>query len=190
VLFLFFLPLLALIPFWLMVEGFIPSLALRTTAGIYAILTGAAFVGLLWPAQVREIKGHWAAARTRQTIQSISLLAFTPLFGTAIGYGFVHGPLSYALHNMSTSKLENVTEHVISADDFGGRRCRNRALLEGNSVLWHRQVCGISDDAVTRLRRGGSVQLVGSLSRYGIHVQRYAVVIANPSFQRSASGAR
>lgn len=178
---LFFLPLLALIPFWLLVDGFIPSIKLRQAAGLFAVFSGAVFLALLWSTQVQETKEHWAASRKRQAIQSLALLAYAPLLGVAIGYSFVHGPLNYVLHNMSISGQKQVTEHVVGADDFGGKKCRNRALLENDRLLWQRQVCGISDDAVAKLRRGGYVQLEGSMSTYGIHVQRYAVVTANTS---------
>ena len=179
--FLFFLPLLALISFDILVDGFIPSIELQQAANLFAAFIGAAFLALLWPIQIKEIKKHWTASRKRQTIQSVALFAFAPLFGAVIGQSFVHGPLNYLLHNLSTQTSGEFAEHVISADDFGGRKCRNRALLENNRMLWHRQVCGISDDAVMRLRRGGHVQLEGTKSRYGIHARRYAVLTANPA---------
>jgi hypothetical protein len=185
---LFFIPALALIPFWLLVDGFIPSVELRHTAGLFAAFTGIAFLALLWRTQIQEVKNHWASSRKRQSLQSVAFFAFVPLFGVAIGYGFVHGPVNYSLHYMSAPTEGNVNARVISADDFGGRRCRNRALLENNRLLWHRQVCGISDDAVERLRRGGYIQLEGTTSQYGMHVQRYAVVTANPSIERTSPG--
>src|SRR5687768_6805837 len=51
---LFFLPVLALIPFWLLVDGFIPSIKLRQAAGLFAVFTGVAFLALLWSTQVQE----------------------------------------------------------------------------------------------------------------------------------------
>lgn len=184
---LFFLPMLALIPFWLFVEGFIPSIELRPAAELSAVFTGATFLALLWRPQIHEIKGNWAASHRRRAIEATALLVFTPFFGAAIGHGFVHGPLSYVLHNINASGLEKVMEHVIRADDFGGRSCRHRALLENDGLLWQRQLCGISAEAVTRLQRGGHVYLEGSVSRYGIHVKRYALVIVNPSIERTTS---
>lgn len=173
---LFFIPVLSLIPFWVFVDGFVPSMNLRPEANIFGIFAGLAFSALLWRTQIQEIKEHWFESRRIKAFKVVALIPFVPLFGAAIGCGFVHGPVNYALHSMSSHTVEQVTVHITSAD-HGGRRCRNKVLLEGDQLLWERKICGLSEDAVNQLHRGGYMQLQGTLSPYGMHVRRYAVVI-------------
>ncbi len=172
----FFLPMLALIPYIFLVDGFIPSVELRLAGAWFAVVSGAAATALIGKSTIDEIEKHWSSSHRGEAIRTAGMLLFSPIFAAAIGYKFIQGPVNYVFHVTSTSGSRIFTERVIGADDFGGRRCRNSARLENHTVLWHRTVCGISDETVTSLRRGGYIQLEGNISLYGIVATRYAVV--------------
>jgi hypothetical protein len=173
---LFFLPLLCIIPYAFMASSFTPTSALKPVADLTSVAAAVGYIALIWPTLVGEIRASWAEGQLKPFLQASALIAFTPVFGWAVLQAFFSGPLSYGLHRLSTSEVSVQEVHVARADDFGGRKCRNRVIIEEGPLFWQRTVCGLSTDAIERLRRGDRLRIEGTYSRYGLQLSRYMVV--------------
>lgn len=89
---------------------------------------------------------------------------------------FFAGSLSYLLHHADAPVYSIKVLVVLRADDFGGRGCRNRAILEGSdSLVWRPTLCKVPSYAVVKLRRGGLVKVQGVFSSYGTQARYYAL---------------
>lgn len=77
------------------------------------------------------------------------------------------------LHRLAGPRPTTVVETVYT-DDAGGRRCRYAAHLEGDRYLLRRRLCGLDEGEVQALRQDPRLQLVGTRSYFGIHVQRHS----------------
>ena len=174
--FFFFVPSLCIIPYIHLEAGFTPTDALKSTADVVSYIAALGYIAIMWPSIISDVRSNWKDRKLKQSLQGFGLLVFAPLFGWVILQGFFSGPLSYYLHKQSTSDLSTRQVAVIRADDLGGNHCRNRAIIEEKAIFWDIVVCGISSEAVERLRRGGQLSIEGTFSVYGMQVQRYIIV--------------
>jgi hypothetical protein len=173
---LFFLPLLCVIPFIFMASDFTPTSNLKPMADSVSVAGAVGFIVLIWPNLIGEIRASWVEGKLKPLLQGGVLFAFTPLFGWAVLQAFFSGPLSYGLHRLSTSEVSVRELPVARADDFGGRKCRNRVILEDGPLFWKQVVCGLPTDAIDKLRRGGRLRVEGTFSNYGLQLSRYQIV--------------
>jgi hypothetical protein len=171
-----FVPMLCVIPYIFMAEDFTPTSNLKPMADFVSIAGAVGFIALIWPSQVDEIRASWTDGKVKALLYGIALFAFTPLFGWALLQAFFAGPLSYGLHRLSGPGVSIQEFPVARADDFGGRKCRNRVILEDGPLFWQRVVCGLPSDAVDKLRGGGRLRIEGTFSQYGLQRSRYQIV--------------
>jgi hypothetical protein len=174
--FFFFVPSLCIIPYIHLEAGFTPTDALKSTADLVSYIAALGYIAIMWPSIISDVRSNWKNRKLKQSLQGFGLLVFAPIFGWGILQGFFSGPLSYYLHKQNTSDLSTRQVAVIRADDLGGKHCRNRAIIQEKAIFWDIVVCGISSEAVERLRRGGQLSIEGTFSVYGMQVQRYIIV--------------
>jgi hypothetical protein len=173
---LFFLPLLCFVPFIFMASDFTPTSTLKPIADLVSLAGALGFIVLIWPSLMGEIRASWTEGKLKPLLQSSALFALTPLFGWAVLQAFFSGPVSYGLHRLNSSEVSVREFPAARADDFGGRKCRNRVILEDGPLFWQQVVCGLSSDAIDKLRRGGRLRIEGTFSQYGLQLSRYQIV--------------
>jgi hypothetical protein len=172
---LFFLPLLCVIPYIFLATDFTPTKDLKPLADLISGAGAIGFIVLIWPSLVGEIRASWIEGKLKPFLQASALFAFTPVFGWAVLQIFFSGPVSYGLHRLSASEVSVREFPVARADDFGGRRCRNRVILEEGPMFWQQVVCGLPAEAIDKLRRGGRLHIEGTFSKYGLQLSRYKI---------------
>lgn len=101
------------------------------------------------------------------------LLVLGSMTVALIGYLFVHRTLGFALHSY-VAKPGNVVEEVLLTER-GRTPCKNVALLENSTWVLKRRVCNVFNEGLLSLRGGGQIRLSGTISRYGVHLERYAI---------------
>jgi hypothetical protein len=171
-----FLAILCNVIFIFSAPAFIPSARLKPLADVSAVAVALLFAVFFSRDVVARVQGDRSF---KGKLRGAFLALFTPFFIWAMLQEFFAGPLSYLLHRFEASPSEYSTRElvVVRADDFGGRRCRNRALLEGSeNLIWKPTLCGIPRDAVVKLRHGGVVKVQGTFTSYGIEGHYYALV--------------
>lgn len=171
----FFIPCFSYIAYSIGVTGFVPTLQLKPVANVVAVISAFIYAFMLWPSTYRELSSSWTKKDIKAIIKNGAFLIFGPFMGWAMAHVFFVAPVSYSMHQMQSKPVTSNELKVVYADDFGGRGCRNRAVLNNETFFWRREVCGISDAAVVKLRRGGWLNVEGTVSEYGMQVQRYIV---------------
>jgi hypothetical protein len=147
---------------------------LKPVADIVAIVVAFIYVMKLGPSRLRELLLYWEVKNWKKAIHSAFSLAFAPLMGWCLMQVFFAAPASYILHRSQTTTAANAELAVVYADNLGNRQCRNRAVLNHEPFFWRREVCGISEEAVAKLRRGGRISVQGTITNYGMQIRRYA----------------
>ncbi|MBL0917971.1 MAG: hypothetical protein IBJ14_04655 [Hydrogenophaga sp.] len=173
---LFFIPLLSVVLYVLLVSSFTQTAVLKPAADMASIAGALFWLALAWNSLVGDVRTGWIEGKWKLLLQSIGLFLFTPIFGWAVLQAFFAGPVSYVLHSVAGSESSTREVVVLRADDFGGRGCRNRIVLQNGALFWREELCGVSSDAVNQLRRGGRLRIQGTFSQYGIQLERYQVI--------------
>jgi hypothetical protein len=173
-LFFFLVPAVSYIAFVLGVTGFVPTLRLKPLADAAAVAVALMYAAMLGPLFLRQLRSGWQRKNYKSVTQSAALAGFAPFAGWCLTQVFFAAPASYALHRMQNVAVTTTEVVALRADDLGGRRCRNRAVLNQERFFWRRELCGISEEAVVKLRRGGRLGVQGTVTSYGMQVQRYA----------------
>lgn len=168
-------PVLANIIFWLSVDRFVPSLFLESTGYVISVISALVWLLVILRGSLEELREHVAKRAVKKAAATAALWCFAPLGGFVMSYAFFSGPVSYALHHANVRPVQTLRHEVVRADTLGSKACRKRAVLEGDRLLWKRQVCGVSDRAIQALASGGSIFLEAGVSPYGLTVYGYAL---------------
>ena len=90
-------------------------------------------------------------------------------------YTFMFGPVSLLMHRLTSKTSETMSQEISGVSTNGKRFCRNSVELTGNSILWQRHVCGMSRTSVESLKPGEQIEISGTVSDFGIEVERFDV---------------
>lgn len=150
---------------------FLPSpeivwLKLLLNAGAAAVALGA-FVFLQRRQRARPVDPLAPADRFSPTGVSaiVSLIVFVIVNACLLS-------LLPLLHRFAAPEPATLTERAW-LDESSGRGCRRMVLLSGDSALMRRRLCGISESMYRELAKSGRIEITGSVSYFGIAVQRY-----------------
>ena len=164
---------LVFIPHMIWPENFVPTDALQPFALAWTLVSFCAVLVVILPAGLTEFRSALNEKRYKTVCKAGSFLLLGPvLFGLLMGPLFIAGPINYYLHRLSSSALLKFSTYKVQyADDFGPRSCGNRAVLVGDRFLWPRRIFHLSHSHMEVLRKGGSLKVVGTESRYGMLVR-------------------
>ena len=177
--FFFLLPALGLIGYTLLVPAFVPSNRLVTMSWYAAGVGALAYLALFSSFLVPRVTARFADVRWRDGAAAWGLVVAAPVFGALLWLLSVFGPLSYGLHRLEGPVQAKAVERVVSADS-GRRYCSNRIRFRSSSAILAREFCGLPSDAIEALSDGGTIELLGPKSSYGIQVQQYRYRPARP----------
>jgi heme/copper-type cytochrome/quinol oxidase subunit 4 len=176
------IPMLTVFPFMIMLDDFIPSAALQTAAVVFAIFSVTVYMAVILFSPVEGSRRNWFTVKNPFNPKSVCLLISAMLMGGVMGYEFVHGPISFALHHATKTQHGYVVENVVGVHRASRvlASCKVSALLEHHySIFVKRHVCNITENEALGLKGGGKVKLIGSVSRYGVQMKQYKIVHFN-----------
>jgi hypothetical protein len=166
-------PLVFLMGHLLFNRWFLPSDHFRDWVVPVIVLFAAGWFALLLPLLV-------ALARDMHWIGWLSLPLGT-LAGAAVGLMFLSGPVSHALHVLSSPAETRRLETVVGKDSsvsLWRNTCRQHFSLRPTVPHLERKLCGISDALFVAVEVGDEVELEGTASRFGFEVTRIRPVEA------------
>jgi hypothetical protein len=144
------------------------SVALVVIAGIF-------FGSLILRAQ------NDSTVRRESKVFDQIVIVFSPvLFPLLMAFSwllFVSGPVSYTLHLLAAKETKTVNERVARGASSGASdiTCGGfwTAELHDHSFWWPRRVCNIDLKTKHALDNGGTITLIGKVSRFGMDVDSY-----------------
>lgn len=165
------LPLISIAFYRLMIDGFVASPRLLSFAIGMAVFNCVIVIVPLVLSFSQRFDSPFKMSKLKALLVSFCLLAI--LCGHA--FSFASGPLSYFLHSISSPISSNVVEEVVTTKATY-KICPMHAEFTGNVFVYARKLCGISNDALSKLKSGGKMELFGELSSYGISVKNYRII--------------
>ena len=166
--------------FFLIPTTFIASTALLSFFHVSVVLI--AVLGIYAGVMVLRFQPEVRAGKPTKasdTLLRLSLPVTFPLLLAMCWLVFVAGPVTYVLHQFADKETRTQTESARAGTaglyDFmcGGLWT---AELMDHSFWWPRRVCNIDLRTHQALRDGGTIELRGRASRFGIDVDTYLLV--------------
>lgn len=156
------LPLLASIPYYLLVRWFLP--ASEFGAGVTPVAVVWGLVGLV-------VFGLIALAGDAQSFwRRLLLPVLGAPFAAMLGVMAWVGPVPYLLHVASESQPGEVVATVRNLSDNATRRvdCRRQVELSTGVGVFPHSLCAVPESVFRKLRKGDRVVVDGQASRFGL----------------------
>jgi hypothetical protein len=169
---------IAILYYFLLPTTFTASTELRSF--YYVSVVPVVIAGIFFGSMILLAQDHGIASKEGKVFDRIVTLFSPVLFPLLTAFFwllFVSGPLSYTLHLFSTKETEIVSERVARGTSSGVSdiTCGGfwAAELHDHSFWWPRRVCNIDLNTMNTLRNGGTITLIGKVSRFGMDVDSY-----------------
>jgi hypothetical protein len=167
----FFVPALGVLLYSLLGDDFIPSDRLLTASVVASSGVAVLLTINLAPRVLRDLGSKGVATYMRVFVAWV----FAPFFVFFLVQAFVTLACAFVLHAASNDGEVNTVARVTHVA-HGSRTCRHAAVFEGDRFLLRRRLCGLSIEAQRALEGGGRLELRGTGSPFGLHIQAYRVV--------------
>lgn len=160
-------PLVFMLGHLLFNRWFLPTDHFRTWVVPVMVFFGVGWFALLLPVLVvvTAHEGKWLPWL---------LLPVAPFGGAVVGMGMLTGPVSHALHVMSSPVAVVHVERVTGVGPAVRWKeiCGNRLVFASAAPHLSRELCGVSLEAVLAVKPGDEVALEGTRSPFGLSVTR------------------
>jgi hypothetical protein len=169
---------IAILYYFLLPTTFTASAELR---GFYYVsVVPVVIAGIFFGSMILLAQDHGIASKEGKVFDRIVTLFSPVLFPLLTAFFwllFVSGPVSYTLHLLSTKETKIVSERVARGTSSGVSDITCGGFwtveLHDHSFWWPRRVCNIDLDTMNTLRNGGTITLIGKVSRFGMDVDSY-----------------
>jgi hypothetical protein len=146
----------------------------------YVSVVPVVIAGIFFGSLILRAQNDSTARRESKVFDQIVIVfspVLLPLLMAVAWVLFVSGPVSYTLHLLSAKETETVKERVARGASSGTSdfTCGGfwTAELHDHSFWWPRRVCNIDLKTMNALKNGGTITLIGKVSRFGMDVDSY-----------------